>query len=238
MSGRPFCRSKNRFCALTGGLRCPGVTQSRGAAGQGLLSGETSQPCPRWRNAPRPHSGATGVAGCKSIGADGCKSGGRRKSNLRQRRDARGSEAESAGGWSSAAAVRRIPLCSWPREVWATRSTYQAFPAGMFSAWDFLLWKNPATGFPAPREMHPAGFYCLGRQQAQEGEGDCRQLLWEQQDGAVSPRQRALLGCSARGALGWGSWGALGGGPHPSPPQQCCDLSTASGTIPAAREAF
>lgn len=54
--GGPFCRSKKRFCALTGGLRCAGVAQSRGQRGKGSCrvrppsparDGETLPP-PRW----------------------------------------------------------------------------------------------------------------------------------------------------------------------------------------------
>lgn len=166
---------------------------------------------------PGRHTGATG---CKSIGADGCKSSGRRKSNLRQRRDARGSEAESAGGWSSAAAVQRIPhpaLLLAPGSLGHTQSV-RGFSSRFVPQLGFLLWKNPATGFPAPREMLPAGFYCLGWQQAQEGtgEGDCRQLLWEQQDGAVPcwvVLFAVLWGGGSRGEPQHG----VGGGPHPSP---------------------
>lgn len=108
-----------------------------------------------------PHAGATGAAGCKSVGADGCKSSGRRKSNLRQRRDARGSEAESAGGWSSAAAVQRIPHPASRSAPGPGKFGPHTVRTRLFQL-RFLLWKNPATGSPASREMLPPGLYRLG----------------------------------------------------------------------------
>lgn len=91
-----------------------------------------------------------------------------------------------------------------------------------FSSWNvlqlgFLLWKKPCDRLSAiPGDASP-GFYCPGWQQAREGEGEgnCRQLLRGLQDGAVSPAQRALLGCSA---LGWGFWGEPKRGTPSQPP--------------------
>lgn len=99
------------------------------------------------------------MAGCKSIGADGCKSSGRRKSNLRRRRDARGSEAESAGGWSSAAAVQRIPH---PALLPAPGSLGHTQYVRGFSSWDCCYGKTPQQAFRHPGRRFPLGFIAWG----------------------------------------------------------------------------
>lgn len=171
------------------------------------------------------------MAGCKSIGADGCKSSGRRKSNLRRRRDARGSEAESAGGWSSAAAVQRIPH---PALLPAPGSLGHTQYVRGFSSWDCCYGKTLQQAFRHPGRRFPLGFIAWGGSRhrrvwvkgiADSSSGSSR---WSGVPNITSPAGLFCSRGSGMGGLGVNPSMMREEGPHPSP-QQCCDLSTASG---------
>lgn len=116
-----------------------------------------------------------------------------------------------------------IPLCSWPRELWATDRTYEAFPAGLFSSWDSCYGKTLQQAFLHPGRCFPLGFIAWG--------GSRHRRVWvkgiaESSFGSsrMVPCWVVLLAALCDGGLG-GLWE---GDPIPAP-QQCCDPSAASG---------
>lgn len=105
------------------------------------------------------------------------------------------------------------------------------FPAGVFSSWDLCYGKTPQQAFPASWKMLPAGFLLPG---VASGAGRCSvegitasSSMSNRMEQCPQP-ERALLGCPAHGAPGWGSWGppqrGAGWGPQPGPIQTSAPL--------------